>query len=258
VSPTLAPDSTTQISYEYNNEQSEYQSSQSELMGALGPDNPHSVFNSQGSFSSSHIAFPGPYHPDYLVQITGNPPSDAPSFAAVDQPEMENAGMSSRTNKRRRMSNDSATEPPSSAVSYASYNDAYSSSTSSATSHSQRSSMEFPFSSYPHYNILRGSANTFWHPPMLPQDNSPQFIHPPMLPPAEESPMDYLHPPMMMQEDESLFSAYLHPPMVPPEEKSAASMSSVQPQPSIFSDVSMYGGSGSGQQEHYDSSMQSF
>jgi hypothetical protein len=260
VSPTLDPDSTTQMSYEYN-EQSEYQSSQSELMGALGPDSQHGVFNAQGAFSNSHVAFPGPYHPDYLIQIASNlsQPADAPPFTALDQSDLDNvsARMSTRTNKRRRMSNDSASETPSSAVSsYASYSDAYPSSTPSSTSHSQRSSMEFPFSSFPHYNILRGSANTFWHPPMLPQDNSPQFIHPPMLPPAEESPMDYLHPPMMLHDDDNLFSAYLHPPMVPPEEKS--SMGSGQPHPPMFPADSMYGGNASGPQEHYDSAMQSF
>jgi len=94
------------------------------------------------------------------------------------------------------MSNDSASEPPSSAVSYTTtFTDGYSSAASPATSLSHRLSMEFPFSNYPSFNILRGPGNTLWHPPMLPpqQNNgssaakggagcaSPRFIHPPML-----------------------------------------------------------------------------
>jgi hypothetical protein len=69
--------------------------------------------------------------------------------------------------------------------------------------------------------VLRGSGNTFWHPPMMPQaESSPHLFHPPMLPPSEESPMDYLHPPMVLQDDESLFSTYLHPPMAIPNDNS--------------------------------------
>ncbi|EEB88467.1 hypothetical protein MPER_13686 [Moniliophthora perniciosa FA553] len=134
--------------------------------------------------------------------------------------------MSPRTNKRRRMSVDSASEPPSSAVSYSSYNDGYSSATS-ATSHSQRSSIDFPFSTYPSVGayqtsagpVFRGTTNPFWHPPMMVgagQKESPMY-HPPMLPPSEESPMDYLHPPLLPHDEEALFSAYLHPPMSLPE-----------------------------------------
>jgi len=65
---------------------------------------------------------------------------------------------------------------------------------------------------------LRGSGNTFWHPPMLPQvENSPQLFHPPMLPPADESPMDFLQAPIN-HDDDMLFSAFFHPPMAMPEE----------------------------------------
>jgi hypothetical protein len=56
--------------------------------------------------------------------------------------------MSPRNRKRCRMSTDSMSEPPSSAVSYCSYTNGYLTSATSATSHSQHSSMEFPFSSY--------------------------------------------------------------------------------------------------------------
>lgn len=216
VSPTLAPDSTTQMSYEYNHDELEYRSTQSELLGALGQDSSH---NYQNMFQS---VFPGPYHPDYLLQLYSMPQDPLP-FAAVDILENDLA-MSPRATKRRRMSTDSASEPPSSAVSYSSFNDGYSSA-SSATSHSQRSSMEFPFSSYSVYSngpVLRGSGNTFWHPPMMPQgDNSPHLFHPPMLPPTDESPMDYLHPPMVSQDDDSLFSTYIHPPMAIPDDSNS-------------------------------------
>jgi len=113
------------------------------------------------------------------------------------------------------MSTDSASEPPSSAVSYSSYAESYSTGQTSATSHSQRSSMDFPYNNYSSYGLLRGPSSTFWHPPMLPPDNSPHFIHPPMLPP-DESPMDFLHPPMLPQDDDALFATYLHPPMILP------------------------------------------
>jgi GATA-binding protein len=240
ISPTLAPDSTTQLSFEYH-EESEYRSSRSELMGALGPEANHHKY----AFTT-FASFPGPYHPDYIMQFYNAPPADALPFTSVDIADMDSLGMNRRTTKRRRMSTDSASEPPSSATSYSSYNDGYS--TSSPTSHSQRSSMEFPFSAYPHFHILRGSGNTFWHPPMLPQDRSPQFIHPPMLPPAEESPMDYLHPPMLPHDEDSLFSAYFHPPMLPPDDGQNASMSNMQ-----FSNEGMYPGP-----DHYDTNMHTY
>jgi len=252
-SPTLAPDSTTQMTYDYS-DHSEYQSTQSELMGALGPDST-STYGAQGTYTTTH-SFPGPYHPD-LLQIYSSPPSDALPFSSVDSSDVDSVtahhnNTSSRIHKRRRMSTDSASEPPSSAVSHSSYNDGYSSA-SSATSHSQRSSMDFPFSAYANFGILRGSGNAFWHPPMLPHDHSPPFIHPPMLPPAEESPMDYLHPPMLPQDDDTLFSTYLHPPMLPPDDNSG--INGLHQHQSIYSKDSIYANSGA---DHYDSSMHGF
>jgi GATA-binding protein, other eukaryote len=223
VSPTLAPDSTTQMSYDYDD--NDYHTSQSELMGALGHDtHPQHMYNFQTAFA---LQFPGPYHPDYMTQMY-NPSTDALPFSSVDASDMESIAMSPRTHKRRRMSTDSMSETPSSAVSYCSYNDGYSTPASSAPSHSHRSSMEFSFSSYPmSYNnsgpVFRGSNNTFWHPPMMPQgENSPHLFHPPMLPPGEDSPMDYLHPPMLPQDDDSLFSSFLlHPPMTLPDDSNS-------------------------------------
>lgn len=254
ISPTLAPDSTTQMSYDYH-EESDYRPSQSELMGALGPEpNHHNVYNTQGSYNPP-VTFPGPYHPDYLMQMHSAPTLDPLPFASVDGCDMENIGVQ-RTNKRRRMSNDSVSEPPSSAGSYSSYTDGcYSTASSATTSRSQRSSMEFPFSSYPPYSMIRGSGNAFWHPPMLPQD-SPRFIHPPMLPPTD-SPMDYLHPPMIIHEEEGLFAPYLHPPMLPPDENSNVSMPML-PHPPMFPNDTLYPNTGSGHQDHYDSNMHAY
>ena len=322
VSPTLAPDSTTQLSYDFDDSDSfRTISSASELMGALGtlpssgavshvgdttqgglyqtPSSPyshsHTLSSSLASSSSVMSLYPGPYHPDYLMQLC-NVPGDALPFSSVDSVEVD-AGMSPRSNKRRRMSTDSAEEPPSSAVSFASYSagDGGYSSTASSTSHgrshslshtlsrghshsfslslnhshslsshghslslshshphehTKRSSMEFPFTTYNANGtinqgpVLRGSGNTFWHPPMLPQtgsDNESHLFHPHDSssssndsgnesagngsrsareggnPNNEDSAMDYLHPPQMQDED-NLFSTYVHPPMALPED----------------------------------------
>ncbi|CAA7262300.1 unnamed protein product [Cyclocybe aegerita] len=204
-SPTLAPDSTTQMSYDFS-EDTEFRgttSSSSELLGALGGTTA-ATDNSQNSLYNPFQLgqYPGPYHPDYLMQLY-NLPSDALPFAGVDTSsgnEMDHLGGmgSPRSTKRRRMSTDSASEPPSSAVSYSSYGgtDGYSSAASSTTSHSKRSSMDsFPFSTYNTNGTinqgpaLRGSGNTFWHPPMMPQGTGENEVlfHPPMLPPSSGS-----------------------------------------------------------------------
>ena len=119
-SPTLAPDSTTQLSYDYH-EEMEYRSAQSELLGALGPDN-----NQSNLYSSSYqFHFPGPYHPDYLLQHYSLPSEPLP-FSNMDSSTSSSnseidLSMSPRSPKRRRMSTDSASEPPSSAASYSSF-----------------------------------------------------------------------------------------------------------------------------------------
>ncbi|KAI0341175.1 hypothetical protein BDW22DRAFT_334582 [Trametopsis cervina] len=198
--PTLAPDSSTSHSPD---EHAYRPPTQSELMTALGAAQNASE-NGENSYMPLYgNQYPGPYHPDYL---------QAQAYSG-DNSEFE--GSDARSAKRRRMSNDSASEPPSSATSYSSYPD---STFSSSSSSSQRSSLEFPFS-YSSYGLFRGATNTssFWHPPMLPPDSSPQFIHPPMLPP-EDSPMDYLH--MHNDETDALFNTYLHPPMLPAPEDS--------------------------------------
>ncbi|KAI0369497.1 hypothetical protein BV20DRAFT_946080 [Pilatotrama ljubarskyi] len=232
--PTLAPDSSTATQSSFANDSNnngnnngnnvDYRPSlQSELMGALGSNDNGMQYNSQ-MFGSSVTFYPGPYHPDYLSQLYSMP-SDALPFASGDN--SDDSGSESRSSKRRRMSNDSASEPPSSAVSYGSYSDGFSSSSST----SQRSSVDFPFTPYSSFSsMLRGSGNASWHPPMLPPDNSPQFVHPPMLPPSsDDSPM-YFHQQVMQNDDtDALFAAYLHPPMVPQDD--SPPMSSLQLHP---------------------------
>lgn len=264
-SPTLAPDSTTQPAYEFP-EEATTQTSSSELMGALGQEpSENSNFN-QNNYAILFDPFPGPYHPDYLSQNFHQTPGDALPFASVDTigDEAKNRNTEQRNTKRRRMSTESASEPPSSAVSISSYAESFS---SSATSHSRRSSMDFPF--FAPYSVFRGSGNAFWHPPMLPTDRSPQFIHPPMLP--HEEPMDFLHPPILPQEEDNLFATYLHPPMMlPAEEQSGQQNYQSQSQSQSQSQNSMnphghqgYAGesykSGSNMPaEYYDSTMQTF
>ncbi|TEB06342.1 hypothetical protein FA13DRAFT_1760170 [Coprinellus micaceus] len=162
--PTLAPDTSTAPSYEFD-EASHMQGQTSELMHALGGVAHENIFTNAYNYQ-----FPGPYHPDHLVQMYTTAQEGLP-FTNVGEGAAENdLSMSPRSNKRRRMSTDSASEPPSSAVSFGSFTDY--SSASSATSHSQRSSMEFPFSSVGTSGpALRGSGNMFWHPPMLPQSD---------------------------------------------------------------------------------------
>ncbi|KIK66450.1 hypothetical protein GYMLUDRAFT_239399 [Collybiopsis luxurians FD-317 M1] len=171
-SPILAPDSSTAPNnlYDYSGGSSpddnmdlEYppSSSQSELMGALGGDSgngsgspnsqhdsPHNPNSSSGGTSANaslyhnifNFQFPGPYHPDHLSQYSYATPLDALPFPSGDYESdlRVDLSMSPRTNKRRRMSSDSASEPPSSAVSFSSFGgDSYgSSSTSSTTSSS--------------------------------------------------------------------------------------------------------------------------
>ena len=331
-SPTLAPDSTTQLSYDFEDPdafRTVSAPSSSELMGALGaltgagpvnhvgdtthrglyqtPSSPYHPLSSALTSSSGISLFPGPYHPDYLLQFS-NVAGDALPFSSVDSAEID-ATMSPRSNKRRRMSVDSAEEPPQSAVSFGSFSgptgdNAYSSTVPSTShghslshtvtrghshsfslshnhshslssqvhshslshghGHAKRSSMEFPFTNYNANGtinsgpVLRGSGNTFWHPPMLPQtgsDNEGQLFHPHGSSSNsnsssssnnssnsnnnnnkaanesggnggrttgggrnEDSTMDYLHPLPMLQDEDNLFSTFVHPPMTLPEE----------------------------------------
>ncbi|KAK2462482.1 hypothetical protein APHAL10511_005452 [Amanita phalloides] len=158
-SPTLAPDSTTQVSYDYH-EDMDYRSAQSELLGALGGDS-----HQTNLFSSSYqFHFPGPYHPDYLLQHYSLPSEPLPfstnmeTSTSSDNSEMD-LNMSPRSPKRRRMSTDSASEPPSSAASYSSF-DNYSAA-SSVTSNSARSSVDYPFSfSTPGCGAGNGKGNS--------------------------------------------------------------------------------------------------
>lgn len=210
------------------------QATQSELVGALGG-------TSAYSYPALNLSnFPGSYHPDLSSHLY----SADYTTSSGDNSEGEN-GIEMRVAKRRRMSDGSATEPPSSAVSFSSFGDGCGFSTSSATSAgSARHSMEFSFSgssSSPSNgcgspnmngggcNVPNGNGNSgaggyysaYWHPPMLPQPRGSPFIHPPMLLPssANESDvqMDFLHGPTGMSEGDHFLHPYIHPPMLLPE-----------------------------------------
>jgi GATA-binding protein len=210
---------------------------QSELVGALGTGNAYSY----PTYNLSN--FPGPYHPDLLSQLY----STDYTTSSGDTSEGE-GGVEMRGAKRRRMSNDSATEPPSSAVSFSSFGRDSSSSFSSATSGSgsARNSMDFSFSASGNSpsngagncspNLGGGGSNAtngnnssgagsyysaYWHPPMLPQPHGSPFIHPPMLPPSSTNDtdvqMDFLHGSAGMAEGDHFLNSYIHPPMLLPE-----------------------------------------
>lgn len=191
-----------------------------------------SIDGEAGSNTSSSNASPKTSNASNAPGNHANPTSNVTS----------NSNTIGRTAKRRRMSTDSVSEPPSSAVSYSSYGgDSFttgSGATSAGTSSSRRSSMDFPF--FSPYTVFRGNGNNaFWHHSSNGggAERSPQsFVHPPMLPEAAGATdghahghghgrsghghgMDFLHPPMMLpQEEESLFATYLHPPMILPQE----------------------------------------
>ncbi|TFK48174.1 hypothetical protein OE88DRAFT_1714090 [Heliocybe sulcata] len=231
--PTLAPDSTTHMSYDDDY----YQSTPSELMGALGDSNQGSHFNLQGTYTSAYTyaVYPGPYHPEYISKKNQHFASDPYSFATGDSSDGESTGTESRSSKRRRMSDGSATEPPSSATSYTSFADSYNGSQQTHSPLPFGRQLDFGYGGFSSYGMMRSSGNSlFWHPPMLPPDSSPQMLHPPMLPP-DDSPMDYLHPPMHHSaDDDSLFRDYLHPPMSLPDDGSNSSMNSFQSHPPML------------------------
>ncbi|KAJ7029065.1 hypothetical protein C8F04DRAFT_1043605 [Mycena alexandri] len=216
--PTLAPDSTTT-----------YASPPSELSSTLGI----------GIGIGRKHKPPGYIHPYPYREAY----PDALPLASVEGGSelYGEVGAGGRVNKRRRMSVNSASEPALIGESYESCVDGY----AKASSGSQSSMADFPFSRYPNVSgnrgVTRGAAagNAFWHPPMLLQgegssssggssranttSNLPgTFLH---LPRQPEAPMDYLHPLMMPQmhyhdqggeELSSFFGGFMqmHPPML--------------------------------------------
>lgn len=270
LSPVLAPDSSTYmpVEYEYANDG---RGGNEAGYGGAGEGWTQQGQQGQGHGGAlnlnlggaGHVGFPGPYHPDYIHQMLyAGAGGDSYASNTTNNNTSNNAGGDSsdvedgligggRSTKRRRMSNDSgsATDPPSSAVSYSSFSDnsytsaSTSSATSaSATSSSARNSIEFPFSySYTtspssHTNPLTTGIrnyNAFLHPPMLPQTQtqSPPTIlydihgqttfthgvHPPMLPPPDY----YLKQQQQQQQQQGKDSPmdFLHPPMLPPEDE---------------------------------------
>lgn len=122
-----------------------------------------------------HHAYPGPYHPDYLSSqfhldaalpfsgVDGMDGEESPGAAATGGgagggKEGEGNGETDadehRSSKRRRMSTDSASEPPSSAVSYSSYAESMMSTSTAPTSaisgHSPHQTQQQSQASKPH------------------------------------------------------------------------------------------------------------
>lgn len=208
---------------------------QSELVGALGTGHVY------GYPTLNLSNFPGPYHPDLLSQLY----STDYNTSSGDNSEGE-SGIEMRDAKRRRMSDSSATEPPSSAVSFSSFGrDSSSFSSATSVSSSARNSMDFSYSGSSNSpsngagncspNMGGGGNNTsngnisqassfyssYWHPPMLPQPHGSPYIHPPMLPPSNTNDtdvqMDFLHGSTGMGEGDHFLNPYIHPPMLLPE-----------------------------------------
>ncbi|KAI1784135.1 hypothetical protein LXA43DRAFT_976825 [Ganoderma leucocontextum] len=220
--PTLAPDeSTPTLAPDGAGNNMDYRVSiQSELMGALGSGDMHSCHPMYGQF-------PGSYHPDYMSQLY-NIPSDSLPFSSGDRFDADSASQS-RSSKCRHMSNDSASEPPSSAVPVIGslYSDSFTFASSSVL-HSQHPTVDFPHTPYPSgsFNTLRGAA---WDPMMPPPDDLPPFVHPSMLPSSGVGNSPRFFPPSMSHQQDgpdSLFAAYLHPQMLPPDD--SPPMSSLQ------------------------------
>ncbi|KAF7307929.1 hypothetical protein MKEN_01153800 [Mycena kentingensis (nom. inval.)] len=200
-----------------------------------------SALNTPASASASGPAQKPRFNNPFSFRET-NTLNDALPFSNHD------VGIETRVNKRRRMSVDSASEPPSSATSYSGYG--------SASVSANALAQEFPFSRFPNVKYNEGgngngngkdasgkgtnattttttttNVSSFWHPPMMPLEAGGDgaasgsassnnngggngFLHPPMLPPPEES-MEYtMHPPMMLQEPGGFFSSSgYNPPM---------------------------------------------
>ncbi|KAL1741293.1 hypothetical protein HDZ31DRAFT_45763 [Schizophyllum fasciatum] len=212
-SPVLAPDSTTGGYDAYvppPPPQQQQQQQQDDPQAYAAPGGGGAADAEAGAYPGTFQAsFPGPYNPE---QMTLQYPGEAPlPFTSADVSDYDLA-TSPRTSKRRRMSVDSASEPPASAVSYASYGDAYGAGGGGDAS-------------FPSYNwntgpIMRNqNSSAYWHPPMLPQQSEYHHGGGGGGGGGGQGDMDVFHPPMLPQHEEDLFSAYLHPPMAIPDEQ---------------------------------------
>ncbi|KAF7799986.1 hypothetical protein EIP86_011229, partial [Pleurotus ostreatoroseus] len=104
-------------------------------------------------------SFPGPYHPDYIPQLSGTP-ADTLAYPSGNE-EYDSGDGLGRVAKRRRLSNDSASKPPSSATFYSSYADSFA---SGSPAPSSQNSLEYPFS-YGTYNLFTNrAAQSYYHP----------------------------------------------------------------------------------------------
>ncbi|KAF9524689.1 hypothetical protein CPB83DRAFT_897620 [Crepidotus variabilis] len=190
---------------------------------------------SSALFNPFPISSPDRITPTIFMQFHGLHPDPLP-FSSVESSTESDPSMSLRSNKRRRMSTDSASEPPSSAGSYSSYGtsggDGYTSAGSTTSTWSSNM-----FSHPPMMPQNHSDSETFWHPLVVllntahhavgvRSSTSPPVAHKSInsninsattastpssssLHTNDSSPMDYLQAPMI--QDDVLFSAYLHP-----------------------------------------------
>ncbi|KAJ3835498.1 hypothetical protein F5878DRAFT_543062, partial [Lentinula raphanica] len=240
-SPTFAPDSSTATDIPELSTMGYGQTVQIELMGAFGSsDNRNARTNRNNSINNHPFPFPGPYHPDHINALYYDTGLNDNGFGSYGNSTTSPPSSPLRINKRRRMSSDSASEPPSSAIS--SLSSSYSVSHGNTKNNSEIDHSTANYGKFGAYSNDIGSgngvstSNAFWHPPMLLKEHHAigghRGFHPPMLYPSntnssvnEDSPMDYLHPPMTLNDDDeaALFSTYLHPPMSLPDDSSATS-----------------------------------
>ncbi|KAF8519355.1 hypothetical protein BU17DRAFT_47869 [Hysterangium stoloniferum] len=173
--------------------------------------------------------FPGPYHPDFLYQLTDLHPIQTGESSAYS--------VEDRGNKRRRLSSasydDSATTPTDPPPSATSMNSA---SHRSPTSSPRFSPYGLPYQSiYSSYQSFDETSAPWMktdseiHAPKRAPDDAPmEYLHPPMVLPSEsasssqssyaqggeDATMSYLHPPMLPQANSPIVG-YSHPPMLP-------------------------------------------
>ncbi|EIM82032.1 uncharacterized protein STEHIDRAFT_161384 [Stereum hirsutum FP-91666 SS1] len=184
LSPILTPDSTTQMNVgpfggemgdTYRDVYADYvdysrhgahhnQGHSSELVGVLGGGQGDSgaIYGSTesdggfqhalnlslgGSGRPGSAGFPGPYLPDCISQMLSF--GDTYNGNGGKNSDVDSDALMRRSHKCRRMNNDSATDPPSSTISYSSFRGSFSSSTfTSVTSQSHCNLMNFAFSSH--------------------------------------------------------------------------------------------------------------
>ncbi|KAF9231649.1 hypothetical protein BU15DRAFT_68162 [Melanogaster broomeanus] len=135
-SPTLAPDSTTQPMYEYDEEMTT-QTTSSKLMGELGQDAQNNIYIDPSTYFNIFNPFLGP--PTTLAKTSRRP--RMLFLSRLSRCRTPKLPPTSRGRRSAAAWARTVSEPPSSIVSFSSYADSYSGH-SPAVSHSRRSSMD--------------------------------------------------------------------------------------------------------------------